>query len=226
MARPSPPNARPGAGVPGAGRVRGAGGGDARQALPGAPRGAAVGVLGGSFDPAHAGHLHITREAMRRIGLDRVWWLVSPGNPLKADAPAALARRLGRARAVAADPRIAVSDAEATLGTRRTADTLAALRALRPDLRLIWLMGADNLVQFHRWGDWRSIAAHHPIGVLARPGLRVAARTSPAARALERFRLREPRLLLRRGPPAWCLVNIPMHAASSTAIRERGEWRR
>ncbi|PRY93759.1 nicotinate-nucleotide adenylyltransferase [Hasllibacter halocynthiae] len=198
----------------------------ARRALPPAPRGGAVGVLGGSFDPAHEGHLAITREAMARIGLSRAWWLVSPGNPLKPDAPAALERRLARARAVATDPRIAVTGIEAALGTRYTAETLAALRALRPDLRLVWLMGADNLVQFHRWRDWRGIAAHHPIGVLARPGLRVAARTAPAAQAMERARVRAPGLLLRRGPPAWCLVNIPMRGESSTAIRARGGWRR
>ena len=156
----------------------------------------------------------------------RAWWLVSPGNPLKREGPAPLDRRLARAAEVADDPRIAVTGIEAELGTRYTADTLAALRRLRPDLRLIWLMGADNLAQLHRWRDWRNIAAHHPMGVLARPGLRVAARVSPAAQALERFRLREPGLLPRRGPPAWCLVNIPMRADSSTAIRARGGWRR
>ena len=185
-----------------------------------------MGVLGGSFDPAHPGHRHITREAMRRIGLERAWWLVSPGNPLKPDAPAALERRMARARAVAEDPRIAVTGIEAALGTRYTAETLAALRRLRPDLRLVWLMGADNLAGFHLWRDWRGIARRHPIGVLARPGLRVAARVSPAAQAMERDRVRAPALLLRRGPPAWCLINIPMRADSSTAIRSRGAWRR
>ena len=193
---------------------------------PAAPRGAAVGLLGGSFDPPHEGHLSATRAAMRAFGLARVWWLVSPGNPLKPRGPAPMAARLAAAARLARHPGIEVTDVEARLGTRYTAETLAALRARRPDVRFVWLMGADNLAQFHLWRDWRSIAAHHPIGVVARPGLRVAARLSPAARALGRHRLpgARSRLLARAEPPAWCLVNAPMSAASSTAIRAAGGW--
>lgn len=139
---------------------------DTRAGLPRAGRGQAVGLLGGSFDPAHDGHAHATREALRRFGLDRVWWLVSPGNPLKAHGPAPLALRMARARAVMRHPRVEVTDVEARLGTRHTAQTLAALGRLYPGVRFVWLMGADNLAQLHRWEDWRRIVEGVPVGVL------------------------------------------------------------
>ena len=128
-----------------------------RQGFPIATRGQRIGLLGGSFDPAHAGHAHITREALRRFGLDRIWWLVSPGNPLKAHGPAPMAERLARARRVMPDPRVSITGLEAELGTRYTAQTLARLGALYPGVRFVWLMGADNLVQFDRWENWREI---------------------------------------------------------------------
>ena len=180
-----------------------------------------VGLLGGSFDPPHQGHVRATLEAMRRFGLPRVWWLVSPGNPLKADPPAPLADRMRQARALMVHPRVEISDIEARLGTARTSETLAALRRLYPRTRFVWLMGADNLAEFHLWAQWREIAAHHPIGVLARPGHRLRARTSPAARAMARWRLVGPRarLLGRSEAPAWAICNIPMSPLSSTALR-------
>ena len=197
-----------------------------RAGLPVAPAGAAVGLLGGSFDPAHAGHAHITREAMRRFALDRVWWLVSPGNPLKAHGPAPMAQRLRRARAVLDHPRVAITDLEARIGTRHTAQTLAALQALYPRARFVWLMGADNLAQLHLWEDWRSIIERVPVGVLARPGVRISARRSKAAALFARARLRshEAPRLARVDPPAWCLVNVPLVDASSSAIRAAGGW--
>ena len=182
-----------------------------------------VGLLGGSFDPAHAGHVHVTREALKRLGLDRVWWLVSPGNPLKARGPAPLARRLARARALMRHPRVDVTDVEARLGTRHTARTIAALQARSPSVRFVWLMGADNLATFHLWEDWRGILARVPVAVLARPGERIAARTSPAASTYRRYRVPPGRIGL-RDPPAWTFVNVPMHAASSSAIRLGGGW--
>ncbi|MFC0812039.1 nicotinate-nucleotide adenylyltransferase [Paracoccus panacisoli] len=189
--------------------------------LPRAIAGQRIGLLGGSFDPPHAGHLHITEMALRRFRLDRVWWLVSPGNPLKAHGPAPLAERIAAARALADDPRIVVTGLEARLGTRRTADTLAAMQALWPGVRFVWLMGSDNLVQFARWDRWQGIAARVPIGVIARPGSRTAARTSRAATILARHRLPESRaaLLADATPPAWVLINVPMTALSSSAIR-------
>jgi len=185
-----------------------------------------IGLLGGSFDPAHEGHCHITREALKRFGLDRVWWLVSPGNPLKAEPPAPLTQRLLQARALMQHPRVVVTDIEARLGTRTTAATLARLQAIYPGVRFVWLMGADNLAQFHRWERWQRIMRHVPIGVLARPGVGLAARLSRAARIYARARVSdvEARGLGRLHAPAWCLVDVPLMKHSSSAIRARGEW--
>ncbi len=197
-----------------------------RHSLPHARPGQVIGLLGGSFDPAHSGHAHITREAIKRFGLDRVWWLVSPGNPLKARGPAPMADRLARARAVIDDPRVTVTDIEARLGTRHTAQTIAALQRLYPGVRFVWLMGADNLADFHRWENWRAIMGMVPVGVIARPGDRVAARSSKAAQIFRARRLpagAAPRLARAR-PPVWTLINVPMTDHSSTAIRARGEW--
>lgn len=185
-----------------------------------------VGLLGGSFDPAHAGHVSITLEALRRFRLDRVWWLVSPGNPLKRHGPAPLEARLDAARQVMIHPRVKVTGLETQLGTRYTAQTLKALRRHYPGVRFVWLMGADNLAQFDHWQDWRWIMDHVPVGVLARPGDRISARLSKAARIYREARLPGPKagLLARTEAPAWCFVNLPLSAASSTAIRAGGGW--
>lgn len=197
-----------------------------KAGFPIATKGMVIGLLGGSFDPAHEGHVHITREALKRMGLDQVWWLVTPGNPLKARQPAPMAERLTRARAVMPDPRVVITDLEARLGTRVTVDTIRKLRALYPGVNFVWLMGADNLVQFHRWNRWRDILRSVPVGVLARPGAGVAARTSVAARAFRVNQVDRGENLRGRKAPAWCFVNMPMNAASSSAIRARGEWKR
>jgi nicotinate-nucleotide adenylyltransferase len=196
-----------------------------RQGFPQARAGQVVGLLGGSFDPAHQGHAHITREALKRFGLDRVWWLVSPGNPLKPEGPAPLAQRLVRAQAVMDDPRVIITDVEARLGTRHTAATLRRLIALYPGVRFVWLMGADNLVQFHHWDRWQTILHLVPVGVLARPGFGLRARASVAAQVFDRAEV-PPRALGLRKPPAWAFVNVPLVDLSSSAIRARGEWRR
>ena len=197
-----------------------------RQGWPVARAGRRIGLLGGSFDPAHAGHAHITLEALKRFGLDEVWWLVSPGNPLKTRGPAPLSQRMDVAQGAMRHPRVRVTDLEARLGTRYTAETLAALRQVYPGVAFVWLMGADNLAQFHRWERWRNIVATVPIGVLARPGQRISARMSPAARQFRasRLRAREARCLPGMAPPAWCFVNVPMSDVSSTAIRSSGDW--
>lgn len=194
--------------------------------LPQSRPGQAIGLLGGSFDPPHAGHLHITREALKRFGLDAVWWLVSPGNPLKPNGPAPMERRIAAARDLIDHPRVHVSDAEAQTGTRYTAQTLHALHAARPGVRFVWLMGADNLAQFHRWQDWREIMHSVPVGVLARPGARLAARASPAARMFARHRLpgKHSQRLAGMDAPVWCFVNVPMVAMSSTRLRAAGKW--
>lgn len=199
-----------------------------RTGFPIATPGQVIGLLGGSFDPAHEGHVAITRAALARFGLDRVWWLVSPGNPLKPHGPAPLADRIARAEALMRHPRVVVTGLEAALGTRYTADTLARLTAIYPAVRFVWLMGSDNLAGFHRWENWRGIAARVPIGVLARPGSRLSARFAPAARALAPFRLPDAQChsLGRQAAPAWCLIDLPLNPASSSAIRARGLWSR
>ena len=197
-----------------------------RNGFPIAARGMVIGLLGGSFDPAHEGHVHITHEAIKRLGLDQVWWLVTPGNPLKLRQPAPMADRLARARAVMRDPRVKITDLEVRLGTRFTAATLDRLKAIYPGVRFVWLMGADNLVQFHHWERWRDILRSVPVGVLARPGSGVAARLSVAARAFRVYQVERGEGLGLQDAPAWAFVNLPLNDASSSAIRARGEWKK
>lgn len=147
-----------------------------------------TGLLGGSFNPAHRGHRFVTLAAMRALALDEVWWLVSPGNPLKpAAGMAPLAARLASARAMAARAPIVATDLEARLGTRYTVDTVRAIVRRYPKRRFVWLMGADNLAQFHRWRDWRGIARTLPIAAIARPGYDDDALAAPAMGWLRRF---------------------------------------
>lgn len=185
-----------------------------------------IGLLGGSFDPAHEGHANITREAIKRFGLDEVWWLVSPGNPLKARGPAPLEDRMARARQVMQHPRVRVTDLEARLGTRYTYATLAEIMALYPGVGFVWLMGADNLASFHHWENWREIMKLVPVAVMARPGQRISARMSLAARMFRRNKLRsrEALRISSAKPPAWVFVNVPMSDLSSTRIRAQGGW--
>ncbi len=197
-----------------------------RHRYPYARPGQVIGLLGGSFDPAHEGHVHITREALKRFGLDQVWWLVTPGNPLKAHGPAPLEQRLDHARDVMQHPRVKVTQIEAHTGTRYTAETLKALIALYPGVHFVWLMGADNLAEFHRWEQWDWIMSHVPIGILARPGDRGAARVSKAARRFRAAQItgRQAAKLRVSEAPAWSLVNVPMVDVSSSQIRARGDW--
>ncbi|QAX28295.1 nicotinate-nucleotide adenylyltransferase [Leisingera sp. NJS204] len=194
--------------------------------LPHIRPGQSVGLLGGSFDPPHRGHAAISLAALRRFGLDHLFWLVSPGNPLKARQPAALQRRIAASQDLIQHPRIHISGIEADLGTRYTAQTLRHLRRRHPGVRFVWLMGADNLTHFHRWKDWQQILDTVPVGVLARPNDRISARFSPAARFARQSMLKgcQSHLLARATAPAWCFVNVPMVDVSSTEIRARGEW--
>ena len=182
-----------------------------------------IGLLGGSFNPAHEGHRHISLVALRRLQLDRVWWLVSPQNPLKR--PEDLddyAARLAGARAAARHPRIAVSDFERRFGLRFTCETIAALQRRYRGVRFVWLMGADNLAGFHLWKNWRDIARAAPIAVFARPESEIRAPFSAAACWLQRWRLDEEdaKLLADRRPPCWAYLTETSHPASSTAIRQ------
>ena len=199
-----------------------------RYLMPEARAGQVIGLLGGSFDPAHEGHRHLTLEAMKRFRLDRVWWLVSPGNPLKKVQPAPIERRLAEARRVMDHPRVTVTDLETHLNTRYTSQTLRRLIGLYPGVHFVWLMGADNLATFHHWDEWNWIMTNVRVGVIARPGNLMAARVSPAAARYRFARLSQSQaeLLGVLDPPVWCLANVPMSNASSTAIRQSGAWQR
>ncbi|BBK39142.1 putative nicotinate-nucleotide adenylyltransferase [Allostella sp. ATCC 35155] len=181
-----------------------------------------IGLLGGSFNPAHDGHRHLSLWALKRLGLDRVWWLVSPQNPLKpAAGMAPLAERLATARRVARHPAIRPTDIERSLGTRYTADTVAALRRRFPRARFVWLMGADNLRQIPHWKRWRTIFEGLPVAVFDRPTYALGALSGLAARRYARRRLpaSAARSLADRPAPAWTLVRMPLHPASATRIR-------
>lgn len=191
---------------------------------PPAAAGQRIGLYGGSFNPAHAGHFHVSRTALRRLGLDRVWWLVSPGNPLKDPGLLApLDARITAARRIATDPRIDVTAFEAAIGSRYTVDLLRWLRRRRPDLRFVWIMGADSLGSFHRWRHFEAIAALMPIAVIDRPGHTLTALSAPAARRLAAARLPEfeASTLPARTPPAWVFLHGPRSDLSSTALRAR-----
>jgi nicotinate-nucleotide adenylyltransferase len=193
-----------------------------RLVLPPHADGLRIGLLGGSFNPPHAAHRAVSLLAMKRLALDRVWWLVSPGNPLKdISALPSLAQRIAAAKAVAHHPRIDVTGIEAALGTRYTADTLRRLLTRCPNVRFVWLMGADNLAQFHRWQDWQGIAALLPMAVIDRPTASLRALSSPAALTLARSRIDETdaALLPTDAPPAWVFLHGLKSTTSSTRIR-------
>jgi nicotinate-nucleotide adenylyltransferase len=181
-----------------------------------------VGLLGGSFNPAHRGHLEISRAALERLGLDRVWWLVSPQNPLKSVLDMApFDQRLTGARDLAKDPRIQAAALEDALGTVYTADTVTALARRFPRCRFVWLMGADNLVQISQWKDWETIFRTLPVAVFDRPSYSLKALTATAARRFAGQRLPEEEAngLAERTPPAWVFIHQRLNSQSSTRIR-------
>ena len=188
----------------------------------------AIGLLGGSFNPAHAGHRHISLQALRLLGLDEVWWLVSPQNPLKDAAGMAPHEvRVAAARVVARRSRLHVTGIEAAMNTRYAVDTVRALQRRYPKTRFIWLMGADNLAQLHRWKAWRQLARAVPIAVLARPGYMGSSLGTPATAWLRRWRHRAA------GAGAWrewklpaiVVLDIPLSPLSATLLRARDpDW--
>ena len=190
--------------------------------LPPHPRGLRIGLFGGTFDPPHAAHRAACLLAMQRLNLDRVWWLVTPGNPLKdTRGLAPLAERIAAARELANNPRIIVTGVEAEMRTRYTYDTERQLVARCPGAHFVWIMGADNLRSFHRWQKWREIANLLPIAVVDRVGPSLYATAGRAAQALSRFRIpeRDAKSLPRRTPPAWVFLHGLKSPLSSTALR-------
>jgi nicotinate-nucleotide adenylyltransferase len=199
------------------------------QAIPLYSNGMRIGLLGGSFNPPHLAHRAISLFAIKRLKLDRVWWLVTPGNPLKdRGALRDLEARAEAARQMADDPRIDVSCLEAVIGTRYTVDTITYLCRRVSGARLVWIMGADNLAQFHRWQDWRRIASQVPMAVVDRPPQSFRAMTAPAAQALARYRLPEHQAaqLADQRAPAWVFLTGLKLTLSSTGLRNPdGSWK-
>jgi nicotinate-nucleotide adenylyltransferase len=186
-----------------------------------------VGLFGGSFNPAHAGHFHVAETALERLRLDRVIWLVSPQNPLKsARETASLADRMASARRAAGpDPRMIVSDAETRLGVVYTVDLVNRLHLRFPRVRFVWIMGSDNLASIHRWRGWTDIARTTPIAVVARPESTIQSRSAPFARRFARFRQpsRQAGALAALPAPAWTYLRAPLNPASSTALRAQAK---
>ncbi|MCU0830970.1 MAG: nicotinate-nucleotide adenylyltransferase [Rhizobiaceae bacterium] len=190
--------------------------------MPNAEPGMVVGLFGGSFNPPHAGHALVAEIAMRRLGLDALWWIVTPGNPLKSTRELKpLAERIALSRALAPGPRVRVTAFEAAHRVRYTADTLALAKARNPDVRFVWVMGADNLKHFHHWQRWRDIAHMMPIAVIDRPGATLSYVSSPMAITFGWARVDEDDApsLARRPAPAWTLIHGPRSSLSSSAIR-------
>jgi nicotinate-nucleotide adenylyltransferase len=186
-----------------------------------------IGLLGGSFNPAHEGHFHISEVALKRLGLDYVWWLVSPQNPLKPTiGMAPLCHRVEWSQDEARDPRIRVVDLETQLGTRYTIDTLRALKQRFADVRFVWLMGSDNLDSFRHWRRWPEIFESVPIAVIVRPGAALAGVRAKAAQRFSAVRLADTdaRNIAFAKPPAFVVVDGPRSAARSTDIRARSDW--
>ncbi len=183
-----------------------------------------VGLYGGSFNPAHEGHAHVAETARRRLDLDRVIWLVSPQNPLKARHETAdLAERMAGARAFAHGRDMIITDIEDRLGSAYTIDTVRALKARFPGVKFVWIMGADSLASFHRWRGWTQIMREVPVAVVSRPWISLRSRFSPAARRFARFRIPSIAAATLPGtrPPAWVFLRGPLNFQSSTALRER-----
>lgn len=193
--------------------------------MPYVEKGMQVGLFGGSFNPPHAGHRLVAEIALRRLRLDQLWWMVTPGNPLKSTRQLApLAERIRLSEAIAKNPRIKVTAFEAAFKVRYTADTLALVRAKNPGVDFVWIMGADSLRDFHRWQRWREIMMTFPLAIVDRPGSTLSFLSSIAAKSFAYARIDErdaPRLARMRAP-AWAFIHGPRSSLSSTAIRQAG----
>lgn len=190
--------------------------------MPHVEPGMVVGLFGGSFNPPHQGHKLVAEIAIRRLRLNQLWWMVTPGNPLKSHRELApLPERLVACEAIAEDPRIKVTAFEQALGTSYTAKTLDYIRARNPAVHFVWVMGADNLAGFHRWQRWQKIASTFPIAVIDRPGSTLAYLSSKMARTFDYARIDEEDagILWQKKAPAWTFIHGPRSTLSSTALR-------
>ncbi|MEH3091597.1 MAG: nicotinate-nucleotide adenylyltransferase [Agrobacterium cavarae] len=190
--------------------------------MPHTERGMVIGLFGGSFNPPHDGHALVAEIAMRRLGLDQLWWMVTPGNPLKSRTELApIAERIAACESLVTDPRIKITAFEQTLGVSYTANTLAKVKARNPHAHFIWVMGADNLRTFHHWQKWRLIAETFPIAVIDRPGATLAYLSSTMAQAFSHARIDEDDagVLWKKQAPAWVFIHGPRSTLSSTALR-------
>lgn len=190
--------------------------------VPRTEAGMVIGLFGGSFNPPHAGHLLVSEIAIRSLGLDRLWWMVTPGNPLKSRRELQpLSARIAESEALAHDPKIVVTAFEQSFGEAYTARVLSRLKEIRPGVRFVWIMGADNLKGFHHWQDWQKIAETFPIAVIDRPGSTLSYLSSKMAQRFNKARIDESDagLLGFMKPPAWTFLHGPRSSLSSTAIR-------
>ena len=182
-----------------------------------------IGLLGGSFNPPHEGHFHISNAALKRLGLDYVWWMVAPRNPLKPSIGLApLEHRVDWAMEIAQHPRMLVMDVETALGTRYSIDTITALQRRFPHVHFVWVMGSDNLDNFRYWRRWSDIAMRIPIAIITRPGSVLAPLRAKAAQRFQRRFVKKP--IATAKPPAFILIDGPRNRQSSTAIREGADW--
>ncbi|PHP69122.1 nicotinic acid mononucleotide adenylyltransferase [Zhengella mangrovi] len=197
--------------------------------MPATAPGLRVGLFGGSFNPPHAGHALVAEIALRRLDLDQLWWIVTPGNPLKDNSNLApLAWRIAASEAVKPGPKVKVTAFEAAHHVRFTADTLSLVKARKPGVRFVWIMGADNLKSFHRWQRWKAIARTFPIAVIDRPGATLSFLSSRMAKTFAEARIDEadaPRLAF-LDAPAWTFIHGPRSSLSSTQLRAEGAGHR
>lgn len=191
--------------------------------LPPAPPGLTIGLFGGTFNPPHEGHVLVAESALRECRLDRIWWMVSPGNPLKPNPPPPIEQRIAQCRALVDNPRIIVTGVEAEIGTRFTVDSLRILQRMRPGVHFVYVMGADSFAGLERWRDWRGIMNMVPVAVVDRPGASIRAVRSIAARTYQNVRLNEGKAasLAFHTPPAWVMLYGKRSPQSSSAIRKR-----
>ncbi|WP_036486394.1 nicotinate-nucleotide adenylyltransferase [Nitratireductor basaltis] len=192
--------------------------------MPHVERGMAVALFGGSFNPPHAGHALVAETAMRRLRLNQLWWMVTPGNPLKDHSNLApLEERLALSETAAEDPRMKVTAFEAAYRVRYTADTVALVQARNPGVSFVWIMGADSLRDFHKWERWQEIIRSIPIAVFDRPGATLSFLSSKVAKTFDHARIDEEDapLLARSNPPAWTFIHGPRSPLSSTMLRRQ-----